>query len=385
MARCLIVWGAVGFRQEAVLVAASALFVAAALLTAGLVGSLYMLTEDMLTPPSGPSGYYVVVTSYSVAPFTSVIREGFVEERLGDVHGVVDVVYEVLAPVVIGRSVYVLRGVEARDLGTVAGEYAVIGEGLGDRCVGCVLVGEALARELGVGPNDTLVVYSPMASSDFVLIVKGVLVTNTVLRYELVTNVPTAEAVRGIGPGAYSLAIVFTDGPASLRRVAEAFNVSLAGRGLLERAFLALRIVGPRFRPYFLESLSDMYLSRFGLSRDMLVSVLIGTVGVLSIGFYILGQAVALYASGRMTLLHDLGLSIRYLRLCLASFAASLTVFGAVIGLITAHVASPWVRLEVIGYVRHPVIDYVFFAASAAASTALAVAGSVSAEVVRDE
>lgn len=378
MARALIVWGIIGFRREGVLAVAACLFVIAALATAGVVDSLYVLSEEMVNPSSGPSRYYVVITSYSVAPFTSVVRGDFVEGRLEGVEGVLNVVYEVLAPVVLNGSVYVLRGIDSASLGIVAGNFSIVGGGFTDGCAGCVWVGESLAGELGIGPNDTVVVHSPFASSDFVLRVEGVLVTDSVLKYELVTNVVTAEAVRGVGTGTYSLAVVFVDGPDSLARVAEAFNVSLVSRGLLERALLALRFAGPVFRPYFLESLSDMYLSRFGLSRDLLASLLIATVSLLGIGFYVLGQAVATYALDRVALLHELGLSDRYLRACVAGLGVILTVLGGLAGLVIAHALFPWVGLRVLGYVRHPVIDYSFFAVSVAVAAALAAAGSAS-------
>ncbi len=381
MARALIVWRAVGLRREAVVVVATGLFVVAALATAGVIDSLYGLSEDMVTPSSGPSKYYVVITSYSVAPFTSVVRKGFVEGRLEDVGGVAGVVYEVLAPVVLNDSVYILRGVDPADLGVVAGDYGVIGRGLTSDCLGCVWVGESLARELGLGPNDTVVVRSPLASSDFVLRVEGVIVTDSVLRYEFVTNAVMGEVIRGVGPGTYSVAVIFVDGPDSLARVAEAFNVSLAGRGILERALLAIRFAGPRSRPFLLESLSDMYLSRFGLSRDLLASLLIATLAVLGAGFYVLGQAVTAYAVERLALLHELGLSTRYLKVCVAGLGALLTLLGGLAGLGAAHALFPWIGLEVLGYVRHPVIDYSFFAASVTIASLLVAAGSASVEV----
>lgn len=381
MARALIVWRVVGLGRESVLVVASTLFVVAALATAGVIDSLYGLSEEMVTPSSGPSQYYVVITSYSVAPFTSVVMERFIEERLAGVRGVVGVVYEVLAPVVLNGSVYILRGVDPADLSVVAGNYSVVGRGFTSNCFGCVWVGESLARELRLGPNDTVILHSPLASSDFVLRVEGVLVTDSVLRYEFVTNVGMAEAVRGVGQSTYSLAVIFVDGPDSLARVAEAFNVSLAGRGLLERALLAIRFAGHRLKPYFLESLSDLYLSRFGLSRDLLASLLVATLAVLGVGFYVLGQAVTSYATGRLALLHELGLSTRYLRVCVAGLGVLLTVLGGAAGLVIAHALFPWIGLVVLGYVRHPVIDYSFFTASVGIASALVAAGSASVEV----
>ncbi len=381
MARALIVWRVIGLGHESVLATASTLFVVAALATAGVIESLYGLSEEMVTPSSGLSRYYVVITSYSVAPFTSVVRESFVKDRLAGVGNVVDVVYEVLAPVLVNGSVYILRGVDPADLGVVAGDYSVIGRDFTSNCFGCVWVGESLARELGLGPNDTVVVHSPLASSDFVLRVKGVLVTDSVLRYEFVTNALMGEAVRGMGQGTYSFAVIFVDSPESLSRVAEAFNISLVGKGLLERALLAIRFAGHRIRPYFLESLSDLYLSRFGLSRDLLTSLLIATMAVLGLGFYVLGQAVTSYATEKITLLHGLGLSTRYLRVCVAGLGVLLTAFGGAAGLVIAHALFPRIGLVVLGYVTHPVIDYSFFLASDGIASLLVAAGSVSVRV----
>lgn len=381
MVRACPIWGALGLRHFALVSLASAMFVFAALLNAGFASSLYALSADMVSPAGGPSPYYVVITSYSVAPFTSVFRAGDVGERVSGIPGVEGVVYELLTPVVINSSVYVLRGLDPVGLEVSAGDYGVVGEGFRGDCIGCVWVGEGLAEELGLGINDTLVAGSPFASSDFVLRVAGVLKTGSVLRYELVTNTLTAEAVRGSGHGTASIAIVFADSPEAVKGVAEAFNISAAGVSVLERAFIALRLLGPKVRGFLTESLPSMYLSRFGIGRDAIAAVLAATAAALAAGLYLLGGTIIVHESPSLRLLWELGVPERVLRASTAALAEAFLLLGAGAAWAASATALPMIRFSVMGYATHPIPDPLMFAVSAAAASAMMLAGTAAARV----
>lgn len=89
---------------------ATILFLLTILANIGFIDPLYSITEYMVYPRSNTTPYYIVISSYSVAPFTSVFDIGLVEEKLGDVNGVKETAYEVLTILEYESSSYVLRG-----------------------------------------------------------------------------------------------------------------------------------------------------------------------------------------------------------------------------------------------------------------------------------
>ncbi len=375
MSSAYAVWRVLSLRHQALAAIAGSLFVVAVSLNAGFITAFLGLSEAMITPAQPPSQHYVVITAYSVTPFTSVIRESLVESRISRVNGVTAVVYELLAPVVVDGRPLILRGVNGRDLRVVAGDYRVAGYGFSDECIGCVWAGSQAAEELGLSPGDTIIAHSPLGSGDFVLTVEGILHTDSVLKHELVTNIPTAEAVRGSGPGSVSLAIVFTDSREGVREVAQAFNITPAVAGVLERAFLALRVVGPRVTPYIIESLPGMYLSRFGLSREAVAAAAVATAVATALGLFMLGNSIIAHDRVYLRIIWWLGIPWRKIRLLTAAITCSSMAIGALAGLaISASLASA-LGLSSFGYVIRPYPDIATYAVSVMAGEALLAAG----------
>jgi len=338
-------------------------FITAILINAGFIESLYGLSSSMVYPSNPPTPYYIAVSSYSLAPFTSIVSINAVDSILNSSGGAaVSTIYEVLAPVEIGSRILILRGISRENLSAVAGSFSISGEEFSDACMDCLWIGSGIAEELGLKVNDTAIVYSIMTSSPYFFKVKGIVSSSPSLEWELLTNLDAARAVRGIGGSEASIALIFTSSESSLGKIAEAFGISAEKSGILERALIALRYSGGNISASAYGSLSSFYLSRLGVSRSLLYAVLLSVLILLAIGFYYFGKAVAGSDPQSFSILHEQGLSVKKMKLyslllsslsaaagCLSSFAASYLIF-------------PKLGVSFLGYIIHPALSAEFLA-----------------------
>jgi len=338
-------------------------FITAILINAGFIESLYDLSSSMVYPSNPPTPHCIAVSSYSLAPFTSIVSMNAVDSILNSSGGAaVSTIYEVLAPVEIGSRILILRGISRGNLSAVAGSFSIYGEEFSDACMDCLWIGSGIAEELGLRINDTVILYSIMTSSPYLFKVKGIISSSSLLNWELLTNLDAARAVRGIGGSEASIALIFASNESSLGKIAEAFGISAEKSGILERALLALRYSGGNISASAYESLSSFYLSRLGISRSLLYAVLLSVLILLAIGFYYFGKAVAGSDPQVLSVLHEQGLSVERIKLyslllsslsaaagCLSSFAASYLIF-------------PKLGVSFLGYIIHPALSSEFLA-----------------------
>lgn len=170
----LCVWRILSFNRYLLVLVTATLFLSTILINEGFIDSTYTLPDYIVYPKQSITPHYIVLSSYSLAPFTSIFDTGKIEDKLIKVGGVNRTVYEVLAIVRYDSSNIIIRGLRRNDLRVVAGEYEFIGGGFNDNCTNCVWVGISLAQRLGISVNDTIIVYSPFTSSDHILVVKGI-------------------------------------------------------------------------------------------------------------------------------------------------------------------------------------------------------------------
>lgn len=369
------VLGVLESRRYALLAAATALYILAVLVNAGLIDVLYTLPDYITEPRRAPTPYYLVLSSYSLAPFTSRIDGHALEETLRRLTGVEKVVYEVLALVEYHGTDIVVRGVRGEDLVIVAGSYKVLGRPFDDHCIGCVWPGSALARELGLHRGDVIVVYSPFTCSDYALRVEGVLHASGPLSYELVTNPATAMAIRGLGPGSTSIAIVFLDSLEGFERAVRLLGLPAAEKSMVGRALLALRSHGGGVSASAYESYTSMLLSRVRLSRSLLLALQAAVTLLLGLGFYTLGQSLVLGSSEELELLHELGLPLRSARACITALALAHYAAAGLAAAAAAWRILPGVRLGILHYRVGLVPDASILAASLALGAAMLAAG----------
>jgi len=338
-------------------------FITAILINAGFIESLYSLSSSMVYPSNPPTPHYIAVSSYSLAPFTSIVSINAVDSILNSSGGAaVSKIYEVLAPVEIGSRILILRGISRGNLSAVAGSFSIYGEEFSDSCMDCLWIGSGIAEQLGLRINDTVILYSLMTSSPYLFKIKGIISSSSPLEWELLTNLDAARAVRGIGGSEASIALIFASNESSLGKIAEAFGASPEKSGILERALLALRYSGGNISASAYESLSSFYLSRLGVSKSLLYAVLLSVLILLAIGFYYFGKAVAGSDPQSFSVLHEQGLSVKRIKLyslllsSLSAAAGSLSSFAA------SYLIFPKLGVSFLGYIIHPALSAEFLA-----------------------
>jgi len=385
IARILVFARAAGIKNYVLLFASSVLLLCTLQINLGIVEGLYQLPEAMVYPQRPATPHYLAISSYSLAPFTSVLDVRTVEKKLAGLAGIERVVYEVLTPVVYGSCTYILRGLRKEDLEIVAGGYSVVGEGFEDTCLNCLWVGSGIAEELGLRPGDTVVLYSIFTSSSYVFTVRGVMYSDSPLSREFVTTLTAAQAVRGVGPGQVSVVLVFASDSSTIRMIAESFGVSAERLSLVERGLLALRYAGGSVNVSVYRFLLDLFMSRLGLSRDVLTALQLAVAAITALGFYYVGAALIAGSSEELKLLNEQGLPIRSIR-ALTAILALLTIAAAdAVCVLMLRAVSDRIGVEVLGYRVTPRLDPALHVLSAIPMLAAVMAGIWTAGIKYEE
>ncbi|ADI31972.1 hypothetical protein [Staphylothermus hellenicus] len=381
----LCVWRILSFNRYLLVLVTATLFLSTILINEGFIDSTYTLPDYIVYPKQSITPHYIVLSSYSLAPFTSIFDTGKIEDKLIKVGGVNRTVYEVLAIVRYDSSNIIIRGLRRNDLRVVAGEYEFIGGGFNDNCTNCVWVGISLAQRLGISVNDTIIVYSPFTSSDHILVVKGIINTEGPLRYEFLTTLDTARTIRGSGPNTASIAIVFLNNREDMYRVAELFNIPASKTSLLEKALLALRYSGGEISARTYENLGNMFLSRLGLSRNLLFALLLAITLLLSLGFYFLGQSLITHDLDRLTILYEQGLPAYKIKLFITLYTLLYLSLAGLVVAIVSEALFPLIRFNILGYERSLVFDGEFLVYSLIINAALIIAGIWSVKIYGEQ
>ncbi len=335
----------------------SMVFLLVILSTTGFINSLYFLSDYIVYPSNNSSRNYIIITSYSAAPFTAIFDSRIIENKVKKLENIDKIIYEVLTIVEYDNKICVLRGIDSQNLPIITGKYRVIGDAFNDDCINCIWVGAYLAKKLGINPNDTIILYSPFKSSSYIFRVKGFIETKGPLNYEFLTNIDTARIIRGAPKYGASIAIIFPKNKQGMYELAHIFNISTQKKGLLERALLALRISGKNLNIRTYESLSNIYLSRFGLSKDLLFALLLAITTLLSLGFYLVGQSIIIYNIDKFTMLYEQGLSITIIKLYTILLALVLTLLAGLLASLTAYFIFPYIKISILEYETGLVLD----------------------------
>jgi hypothetical protein len=107
------------------------------LIALGLIDSILWLYEGVLGVSEG-----LVISARGFSPLTALLHRGEVEERISNISGIT-IEYYLATPVLYGDRVLVLRSTNSSTI-------------IGD----CVLVGWDLARELGIGAGEGILISS---------------------------------------------------------------------------------------------------------------------------------------------------------------------------------------------------------------------------------
>ena len=270
--------------------------------------ALYNLYDEISFPKSYRDSNTVVVTGYSMAPFTSVISVEGVENCLNNVNGVRWVVYEVLSIASINGSSIVVRGLSRNDLKHLIDYNVVKGEDFIDDCMYCVWISSEIANRYGLDVGDYITIYSLFTSSPYVLQVKGILDLDKPYSHELIVPMELGRAIRGISDRQASIAIVFLDPDIDRSVVLRSFNISSERISLFERALVALKYSRGEISSSIYSSAAEFYMARLGLHRDVFLIVSISIMILMTMGSYIVGNMIVLVNRDNLSILYTIGL-----------------------------------------------------------------------------
>ena len=359
-----IVYRVTSKKSYGLLLIISMLFFILIFTTIGFVEAIYYLPEQIVYPQKPITQYYLVISSYSISPFTSIYNTKYITDKTSKIKGIVREVPEVLSFIEINGQATILRGVQKKDLGIVLGNYEIMGKEFDDHSIGYVWVGEELAEKMDININDTLFVYSPLARSNYLVVVKGIIKTNSVSKYELITNLLTARTIRGTCPECVSITLLFLRDEEELVEAYKVFNLTPHKQGLFEKALLVLRISGRRISWEQYEALSSIYLSRIGLSRSMFYALLITLTIILSLGYSVLAESIILLNKDNYVILYEQGLGIKKLKLIITMYNALIILSSFLLALLFYERVSSLFQISFLSYELNPYIDQPVYLAS---------------------
>ena len=320
------------------------------IINSSVLYGFYNLYDEITFPRNQKDSNIVVITGYSVAPFTSTIDTRSVEERLVNLTGVERVVYEVLSIASINDSTIIVRGVSRGDLEYLV-DYSVIkGEDFQDDCMYCVWISPEIADKYGIDVGEYITINSLFTSSSFILQVKGVLELDKPYSYELIVPIDLARAIRGISDHHASLALVYLDKGVDKSIVLKRFNISSERLGLFERALIALKHSRGEISPHLYSSATEFYMARLGLQRNVFLAVSVSIMILLTIGAYIVGNMAVLVNRENLSILYTIGLSKRRIKLVATTILLVLVIASIPPSLFLSHYLLDVVGLEVMEY-----------------------------------
>lgn len=289
--------------------------------------------------PQAGGRWEVVLSGYSAAPFTSIINVRDVESIVGNVAGA-RVVYEALAPAVVGGEVVVIRGLGPGDLGVLTGYEVVRGSDLLPGCGACALVGESLASRIGVDVGGVLVARPVFVSEPQTLLVVGIIRAGRPYSEEVITSFDVAAQARGLGRGQASLALVVADSEEAYRAVLERAGRAPIPKALVERALVAVARTPRGVEAVARGSFADLALSRLGVPREILTSAVLAVTALLSLGMFVAGSSAAFLNLPRLRILYEQGVSSAAVRAGLAASVAAGIAAGALASPLAAWAAA---------------------------------------------
>ncbi len=318
-------------------------------------------------------------------PFTGLIR-GDLAEKAERVKGVEGVLSEVVLPVLVNGSIAILRGVEVADFEEVIGVRLVSGGWLNDSCLTCAWVGVEAAEVLGVEVGDLLVVQPLFTARPFEVRVVGVVRCGKPYDGEVIVPLVLARVVRGAGPGAVSIVRVKISPGTSPEDLYSELEVEPASRKALPTYIVEKVVAGLSYAPGKTalgspREITDMYLSRLGLSYDTLLALSMVVLALLSYGSYVLGMTVVAMNRNTLAVLREIGVSKRSLALRLAVILIPLEVLSVLLGFLVAAYVVSVRKVVFLSYTAEPTLTPTGIIASCLAFSLLLVAGILSERV----
>ncbi len=264
----------------------------------------------------------VVITSVSLAPFTSIVSVDQVRERLKGLEGV-EVEERVYALVSVNNSSLILAGLVSKSLKKVVSTT--------DNCMlcsGCVFVGEDIARELNISPGMEIVVYSPYTSLPYILHVCG-FARGWPYSWMLISNLATARTIRGMGE--YQASVVIVRSSAGVEAVLNAVGLSPYLKSVGERVILAIKSYGRNISVKIYSTYAGEALDRLGIPEAVFYATVIAICTALAVSASMLGGFIIGSRAREVAVLRMFGASSKDVKISLITITLIYTLLSSIL------------------------------------------------------
>ncbi len=265
------------------------------------------LFDEMMYPSIFRSGNNVVISSYSIAPFTSSIDPNKITSLLNSINtNYNDIKYEVLTIVELGHDYVLLRGLDNKDIDFLMRKYNMsTGKNISN-CMNCVWIGVKIASKYRLKAGDTIKIYSPFSSSEYILVINGIINTNSIIDNEIITNIKLARIIRGFNHRVVSAIIISFEDENTRNYFLKKLNIS---SNFLEKAIIAVQYSKKKISFEAYSTISGMFLRKVGISREIIYAAVILIIIVVSIGLVIAGKYIGITAYNNIITLRYIGVS----------------------------------------------------------------------------
>ncbi|HDD26838.1 MAG TPA: hypothetical protein ENF75_07130 [Acidilobales archaeon] len=316
------------------------------------VSSLTNSSYEVMLHGLSPEGIntLVIYSGSASTPFTGLI-DYRLKDKLINVSGVKITWAEILTPVLVnGNHLVILRGVETEGL-----KYLNININSSDYFA--VLAGCRLVKDYGLSVGDKVIIYSLFSNVPIELRIVGV-VCKDPYSNELVTTLDVARYVRGVPASEVTLIRVIYD-PKELNTdmLMKLLNIEKPPTKpaplptyLLEHAAIVLTKAKGGAYVATPQELTDIYLNRFGLSRDMFFISSILIVALLSYIMYVCGSTVMALRKGELAILNSIGISTVKVKASLLTLFIPLATASILLGIYLAPFMGRLWYLTIVGY-----------------------------------
>ncbi|MBS7605671.1 MAG: ABC transporter permease [Candidatus Bathyarchaeia archaeon] len=317
----------------------------------------------------GLTGFYRGFTAYlgeggdiiavynpkSETPYTGLVP-AFLAERLAGVKGVLAVSPEVMAPCILNGEAVFLRGIMPEGFARLNVVKIVEGEFLNRSDINSAVVGENIAKRIGLKVGGNIFLLGVLADRYVELRVKGIFRTGSMLDDEILAPLHVGQWLRGASYNQVTLIRLKIDG--STMALSEIYRVVIAKASYetaSQEAQPSQRQRAPqeqpqipwtvmRFRPedVGVEEASKYmvkYMEKYGATREALLTLSAAIFLFSSLTIIIASETIAVQHRGEIGVLRALGASKRLLKLDMLIKLSPWILSPSAAGMLTALVA----------------------------------------------
>ena len=253
------------------------------------IGGTLVETITFLQEEPVVRGDYKVLSLYSgmaSLPITGILPPDLDRNlRYSNITGVIGVWKEIATPALVNGTLLIVRGLSDNaynfiDINIVDGDV------FGPNEPFTVLVGEGLARKLGLKPGDILVIDPLFTKMQAIVEVSGIIKTTKPYNWEIITNLYLARALRG-GLGYTTLRIIYDPYSVDMQKLVNALGIEVdLDRVIFHQAVILLSKGMAELRDP--TKLQSYYMERLGISPEyifvsgVVTETLLGSLIVLS-------------------------------------------------------------------------------------------------------